>query len=74
MQSQKFGVITTIAALLLVTSAVLTITPESASAYTKNQAASQTSDCDNGEISTNVGCQGTDSQIQGDKNAAELTA
>jgi hypothetical protein len=74
MQSQKLGIITTIAALLLVISAVSTVTPESVSAYEKNQATSQTSTCGNEFIPINIGCQNTDSQIQGDENAAALTA
>lgn len=74
MQSQKLAIITTIAALLLVTSAVSTLTPQSASAYEKNQATSQTSACGNDFMPVNIGCQNTDSQIQGDENAAALTA
>lgn len=74
MKSRDIAVVTTIAALLIVISAVSAITPESASAYQKNHAASQTSDCGNEFTPINVGCQGTDSQIQGDENAAALTA
>ncbi|MGA7370868.1 MAG: hypothetical protein WBX01_17230, partial [Nitrososphaeraceae archaeon] len=66
--------ITTISALLLVISAVSTVTPESVSAYEKNQATSQTSACGNEFIPINIGCQNTDSQVQGDENAAALTA
>ncbi|MGA7370094.1 MAG: YncE family protein [Nitrososphaeraceae archaeon] len=74
MQSRKLAIIATIVASLVVISAVSSITSESVSAYTRNQAASQTSDCGNNKISTNVGCQGTDSQVQGDENAGTLTA
>ena len=42
--------------------------------YNRNQAASQTSDCGNGQIATNVGCQNTDSQVQGDENSLALTS
>jgi hypothetical protein len=49
-------------------------TPENAFAYKKNQATTQTSACGNGEIPTNVGCQNTDSQIQGDENSVALIA
>jgi hypothetical protein len=48
--------------------------PESAVAYEKNQATSQTSACGNEFMPINIGCQNTDSQIQGDENAAALTA
>ncbi|HZD35452.1 MAG TPA: hypothetical protein VE130_09630 [Nitrososphaeraceae archaeon] len=74
MQSQKLAIITAISALLLATSAVPTLTPQSASAYHKNQATSQTSACGNEFMPINVGCQNADSQIQGDENAAALTA
>jgi hypothetical protein len=73
MQSQKLAIITT-SALLLAISTVSTLIPESASAYEKNQATSQTSACGNEFIPINIGCQNTDSQIQGDENAAALTA
>jgi YVTN family beta-propeller protein len=49
-------------------------TPENASAYDKNQAASQASECGNEFLPVNIGCQNTDSEIQGDENAAALTA
>lgn len=74
MKSRDIAIVTTIAALLIVISAVSAITPESASAYQKNQAASQTSVCGNEFMPINVGCQNTDSLIQGDENAAALTA
>jgi hypothetical protein len=49
--------------------------PENALAYEKNQATSQTSDCGNEFIPiSNIGCQNTDSQIQGDENTVALTA
>jgi len=74
MVSQKLAVITTIAVLLLAVSAISTITPHNASAYMKNQAAPQANDCGNEFIPINIGCQNTDSQIQGDENVAALTA
>lgn len=60
--------------LVLSTIATPSMAPENASAYEKNQATSQGNDCGNGEISTNVGCQNTDSQIQGDENVVTVTA
>ena len=40
----------------------------------KSQAASQVNDCGNGIEPTNVGCQNTVSQIQGEENSAALAA
>ena len=42
--------------------------------YEKNQATSQANACGNGENPINVGCQNTDSQIQGDENQVALAA
>ncbi|MGA7368383.1 MAG: hypothetical protein WBX01_04590 [Nitrososphaeraceae archaeon] len=74
MESRKFAIVTAIAALLFVISAVSTIIPERLSAYQRNQAASQTSDCGNEFTPTNTGCQNADSQIQGDENSVALAA
>jgi hypothetical protein len=49
-------------------------TTDNAFAYEKNQATSQTGACGNGLLSVNIGCQNTDSQIQGDENVVALTA
>jgi len=74
--NRNFAIVAAIATVLLITtiSAVSITTPENAFAYEKNQAASQTNACGNSEIPTNVGCQNTDSQIQGDENAVAQTA
>jgi hypothetical protein len=67
------GIIT--AVMLLGTTAISTLTTaESVFAYRNNQATSQVSDCGNGFEPTNVGCQNTASQIQGDKNTVALSA
>ena len=42
--------------------------------YEKSQAVSHVNDCGNGFIPTNIGCQNTASQIQGDENVVTLTA
>ena len=61
--------------LLLVTIAVDSIiTHVNVFAYERNQAAPQTSECGNDFVHTNIGCQNTDSQIQGDGNAIVLAA
>ena len=75
MKNRSFALLSAAAVLLLSTIAVVSIaSPDNASAYKKNQAASQTRACGNGEIPTNVGCQNIDSHIQGDKNSVALTA
>ena len=40
--------------------------------YEKSQAVSHVNDCGNGFIPTNIGCQNTASQIQGDGNAVNV--
>jgi hypothetical protein len=74
MKRQGFAVVSAIAALLIVISVISTITPESVSAYQISQAGSQSSACGNGEVSANIGCQNTISQIQGDENSVASTA
>jgi hypothetical protein len=43
-------------------------------AYDRNQATSGANACGNGQVPTNIGCQNTDSQIQGDENSVALTS
>lgn len=74
MKRQGFPIVSAIAALLIVISAISTITPESVSAYQKSQAGLQANACGNGEVSAFIWCQNTDSQIQGDENAVASTA
>lgn len=58
-----------VAAMLFATAAISTSAlPNSAFAYKKNQATSQASACGNEFTPINIGCQNTDSQIQGDEN------
>jgi hypothetical protein len=71
-RSRNFVIIATIATTLMLVATAAT--PENAFAFKKNQATTQTSACGNGEIPTNVGCQNTDSQIQGDENSVALIA
>jgi hypothetical protein len=72
----KFVIVGIITALMLLgTTAISTLTtPESVFAYRSSQATSHVNDCGHGELPLNVGCQNTDSQIQGDENAVALTA
>ncbi|HET6641246.1 MAG TPA: hypothetical protein VFG77_06550 [Nitrososphaeraceae archaeon] len=68
--------IATIAAMLLVAATVSMATRESADAYAYaiNQAKSDVNECGNGDTPTNVGCQNSDSQIQGDNNSPSIAS
>lgn len=74
MKCRNFVTIAIITTALILASIAVSLTPEYTFAYNKNQATSHTNACGNGEISTNVGCQDTDSQIEGDKNSVALVA
>ena len=66
-----------IALAILFTTATLTSmipTSGNAFAYSSNQAKSDINECGNGFVPTNIGCQNTDSQIQGDENSVALTS
>jgi hypothetical protein len=63
-----------LAAALMLVSATAFASTGSAFAYEKSHAISQVNDCGNGEAPTNIGCQNTDSQIQGDENVASLAS
>jgi hypothetical protein len=68
----KYPTIAALAAVMLVGSVF--VTTGSAFAYEKSHAISQVNDCGNGEAPTNIGCQNTGSQIQGDENVASLAS
>jgi hypothetical protein len=73
----KFTFVTVIAlaAVMLVAATTEMAIPGYVFAYNRNQATSAAAnDCGNGQVPTNVGCQNTDSQIQGDKNSVTLTS
>jgi hypothetical protein len=65
-----------IAAMLLITTVISMTTTQNAFAarHTRNQATAQANDCGNDDFPTNIGCQNTASQIQGDKNTVALAA
>jgi hypothetical protein len=77
-RNPKFFITTTAvitAVMLLGTTAISTLTTaESVFAYRNNQATSSVNDCGNGIEGVNVGCQNTDSQVQGDKNTVALSS
>lgn len=66
-------IVLVLATLSVAITTVITTT-ENVFAYEYNQAKSDVNSCGNGAAPTNVGCQNTDSQIQGDENAVALTA
>jgi hypothetical protein len=66
--------ITTIAAMLLAAATVSMVTPEIAYVYALNQAKSDVNECGDGDTPTNVGCQNSDSQIQGDNNSPSIAS
>jgi hypothetical protein len=72
----KFTLVTVIAvaAVMLVAATTEMAITGYAFAYNRNQATSAANDCGNGQIPTNIGCQNTDSQIQGDENSVALTS
>lgn len=60
-------------ATILLAGVVMSIsTTQNGFAYKKNQATTAVSECGNGQVSTNIGCQNIDSQIQGDENAVSI--
>ena len=67
-------VLTAIAAVMLVAATTEMAITGYVFAYSRNQATSSANDCGNGQIPTNVGCQNTDSQIQGDENSVAMTS
>ena len=73
----KFTLVTVIAvaAVMLVAATTEMAITGYAFAYNRNQATSAAAnDCGNGQVPTNIGCQNTDSQIQGDENSVALTS
>jgi hypothetical protein len=74
-QNVRNLVVVAVAAMLLATIAIsMSNTTQNAFAYKKNQATSQANACGNDLLPTNVGCQNTGSQIQGDENSVALAA
>jgi hypothetical protein len=75
MYNKKGVTISAVAAMLLATTVISTmLTTENAFAYSKNQAKSDINECGNGELPLNIGCQNTDSQIQGDRNTVAMAS
>jgi hypothetical protein len=72
----KFTLVTVIAVavVMLVAATIEMAITGYAFAYNRNQATSAANDCGNGQVPTNIGCQNTDSQIEGDENSVALTS
>ena len=74
MNSKYIVVAAAMAVMLIGATALATNDAFAKKRYEKNQATSQANACGNGENPINVGCQNTDSQIQGDENQVAMTA
>jgi hypothetical protein len=71
----RFGIaVIAVAAVMLVAATTEMAISGYVFAYNRNQATSAANDCGNGQVPTNIGCQNTDSQIQGDENSVALTS
>ena len=68
------AVVAAVAVMLAATSAMATEDVFAGKKKEYNQATSQVNACGNDKLPINVGCQNTDSQIQGDENAVAITA
>jgi uncharacterized membrane protein len=73
-KSLSIAVVAAVAVMLAATSAVATEDAFAGKKREYSQATSQANACGNGEMPINVGCQNTDSQIQGDENNVAQTA
>jgi hypothetical protein len=73
-KSLTIALVAAVAAMLIATSAVATEDAFAGKKKYKNQATSQANACGNGELPLNVGCQNSDSQIQGDENVVVIAA
>ena len=74
MNTKYMVIAAAITAMLLAATAASLTSSQFAIAYSRSQAAAQTNDCGNGELPTNIGCQNTACQIQGDENACALAS
>ena len=78
MKSRKRNSLVTtsiVVVIMLISASTASLAPtDNAFAYSRNQAKSAVNECSNGSFPTNIGCQNTDYQIQGDGNAEELTS
>jgi ABC-type Na+ efflux pump permease subunit len=73
-KSLTIAVVAAVAIMLAATSAVATEDAFATKKKEYNQATSQANACGNGFMPINIGCQNTDSQIQGDENGVAQTA
>jgi hypothetical protein len=73
MNTKYFAIIAAMTA-VLVGATALTAADSASATYEKSQATSQANACGNDKLPINVGCQNTDSLIQGDENAVSQAA
>ncbi|MGA7371013.1 MAG: hypothetical protein WBX01_17985 [Nitrososphaeraceae archaeon] len=73
-KTRNMAIVAAVAALLLATTAISATSHNVFATYKRNQATSQANACGNEFLPTNVGCQNTGSQIQGDENGVALAA
>jgi hypothetical protein len=74
MNTKHMAIVVAMTAMLVGATALATTDSVFAGGYKKSQATSQANACGNGFMPINVGCQNTNSQIQGDENQVALTA
>jgi hypothetical protein len=74
MNSKYLVIVAAMTAILIGATALATTDSAFAGGKEKNQATSQANACGNGEVSINVGCQNSGSQVQGDENGVAITA
>jgi len=74
MNTKYFVIVAAMTAVLVGATALATADSAFAGGKDKNQASSQANACGNGKMPLNVGCQNSNSQIQGDENGVAITA
>jgi uncharacterized membrane protein len=73
-KSLTIAVVAAVAVMLVATTAVATEDAFAGKKREYSQATSQANACGNGKLPLNVGCQNTDSQVQGDENVITQAA
>lgn len=74
MNTKYFVIVAAMTAVLVGATALATADSALAGGKDKNQASSQANACGNGDMPLNVGCQNSNSQVQGDENGVAITA
>jgi hypothetical protein len=74
MNYKYFVIVASMTAVLIGATALATADSAFAGGKEKNQATTSANACGNDELPTNVGCQNTNSQTQGDENSVAITS